>query len=1167
MHKLLSRIRIFAVSAGAFALAATAATAATAYDNGSVPVNTPDSARRLINDLLATHGEKGYPRGKEFLARLDALEKANPATPTAAPDKAALVALIREAALANPALDFDRILFVRRKPGPHGVGFMQLNSHSEDGITRTGWDNEIVLLSNLRAAAPALTPIYRHPGKAIMRDLDLHFDADRFLFATVNANGDWGVFEKSLATPAAPPRELTPNDQRGIQWFDPCYLPEEGAILAFSTAGVQGVPCENGGYKVSSLYRVENKPTTTTTTTATASAPHVRQLTFEQDSGWHPRTLNDGRVMYLRWQYTDTPHYFDRMLFTMLPDGRQQKALWGSGAYFPTAYKHARPVPGHPSMVLGVAGSHHGLAEQGRLLLVDPNLGTHYPFRHAPKTKQWGPEGAELEIPAQVYPASVTGCVQEIPGWGRDVVGNVKDGQGENQTYTFATPFPINEKYFLTSIRLRGQRNFAIYLADRFDNLVKLYEIPGENLFEPTPLIPRKRPPVIPDFVAPALANAAKSAAAVVAATPAPTAPAAAAPAVGLPHGTMLVTDVYDGRGLPEIPRGAAKSIRVIAYHFAFWRRGGHHSVGEHSSWDIKRILGTVPIEADGSAFFKVPANTPVALQVLDADGAAIQLMQSWTIAMPGEGVACAGCHESSNTTFVSRRVLAANKPPRELTPFYGPERPFSFETEIQPLLDRHCVGCHSDANAKALPIPSFIAHRPGEWQRDTAYRALHPYVRRPGPETFIETKVPMEFHVSGSELIQRLRRGHFGVEKRLDREAWERLYAWIDLNAPYRGAWNEANFEKLRLDLQLAYLGNTYNSEEAHRRAKRQLAANPVPQAAPVSAEKLRQLLAASRAPASVAATATATAAPVHFASVAAAAAGAGAAAELPRLTLTLASASAPDAPAIAFRRIPAGTVTLGSPDGFSDERPLSPVRIAKPYWIAETEITNAQYAAFDPVHDTGYTVETGKDHVAPGHIANHPDQPVARISWRQAMDYCQWLSKKTGKRVTLPTEAQWEHAARAGSATTFHFGPRDADFSAHANLADAGLRRTSRGYPGGSRIGRRSNFPNGYPFPLRDDRFADKWFTVDYVRQYAPNAWGLYDTIGNVWEWTRTSYAPYPYRDNDGRNDLNPATKKVARGGSHADRPRVIGSAVRLPYEAYQKVHNVGFRPIIEE
>jgi formylglycine-generating enzyme required for sulfatase activity len=200
--------------------------------------------------------------------------------------------------------------------------------------------------------------------------------------------------------------------------------------------------------------------------------------------------------------------------------------------------------------------------------------------------------------------------------------------------------------------------------------------------------------------------------------------------------------------------------------------------------------------------------------------------------------------------------------------------------------------------------------------------------------------------------------------------------------------------------------------------------------------------------------------------------------------------------------------------------------------------------------------------------------------------MKYCEWLSKQTGKKVTLPTEAQWEWAARAGTETAFYFGHRFVDFTYNANLADAGLRKTQQHHSGSewdgadrqrppnfiaqggsSLLKHRNYFPLESLYPLRDDRFTDKWFTVDYVKQYAPNPWGLYDVIGNVCEWTRSNYAPYPYNENDGRNDNDPAKKKVARGGSHADRPKVTGSATRLPYESYQKVYNVGFRPVILE
>ncbi|MDR0871593.1 MAG: SUMF1/EgtB/PvdO family nonheme iron enzyme, partial [Planctomycetaceae bacterium] len=1106
---------------------------------------------------------------------------------------------------ANPLLDFDKILCVRRKSRDtnsrnlRGSGFIALNAYTEDTISRKDWDNEICVLSNLRSE-PKLTPVYRHPNNGIMRDLDLHFDAKKVMFASINDKRNFAVFEVGLDGKNL--KELTPNDQTDVQWFDACYTAEDGVILAFSTAGMQGVPCVAGSQKVATLYRVSGGTRAAVDNNTRAASgiannsPLVRQLTFEQDSGWHPRLLNDGRIMYLRWQYTETPHYFDRILFTMQPDGRQQRALWGSGAFFPTAFKHPRPVPTHPSMILGVVSGHHSLPEAGRLMLVDPNLGTHYPFRHDPKTKEWGVPGTHSDIEGRVYPKEVTGCVQEIPGWGRDVIGDVYDNQGGDCKYTFAFPYPLNEKYFLVNMWLDHQGTWGIYLVDKFDNMVKLYDLPDAGLFEPVPLIPRERPPVLPDLTVP-----------------------------GEKEGTMFITNIYEGRGLnavsggvhSAIPKGKAKSLRVFSYHWAYWNTGNFHAIGQLSGYDIKRILGTVPIEEDGSVAFKVPANTPIAMQVLDEDGAAIQIMQSWTIAMPGENVSCVGCHEKTNDVTPTTTTIAARKPPRELTPFYGPPRPFGYATEVQPVLNKYCVKCHNDTNKKATSILSFaVGGAPDKWWDNQSYQSLNPFVRRPGTENDIATKSPMDYHASTSELVQRLRRGHYGVQ--LDKEAWDKLYTWIDLNAPYRGAWNSPKNETRRLELQKLYAGIDDNPEEEWRVASGELQVeNGV--ASEVAPEEINKLLkhnddgtgrftaSIGPLPKVIGDNVKAPNYPFNF-TEAKRRQNRLAAAQVPPLTATVAG--------IKFIKVPAGDFVMGSVDGFDDERPRCVVHIDKPFWIAESEITNEQYAQFDPEHDTGYEVEHGFDHVNPGYIANHPNQPVARVSWQEAMKFCDWLTTKTvgdrspsGRvgvladlpkspigdvaarrsatyRITLPTEAQWEWAARAGAEQAFFFGHRFADFSYYANLADAGLRKTNQSHEGAewdghdrrrpanfisqggsSLIKHRRFFPVGQIFPLRDDRFTDKWFTVDYVKQYEPNAWGLYDVIGNVWEWTRSDYAPYPYKDDDGRNSGDLTKKKVVRGGSHSDRSKVIGSAVRVPYETYQKVHNVGFRPIIEE
>jgi hypothetical protein len=815
--------------------------------------------------------------------------------------------------------------------------------------------------------------------------------------------------------------------------------------------------------------------------------------------------------MYLRWQYTETPHYFDRMLFTMQPDGRQQRALWGSGAFFPTAFKHPRPVPTHPSMILGVVGGHHSLPESGRLMLVDPNLGTHYPFRHDPETKEWGVPGTHSDIVPRVYPKEVTGCVQEIPGWGRDVIGDVYDNQGGDCKYTFAFPYPLNEKYFLVNMWLDHQGTWGLYLVDKFDNIVKLYDLPDAGLFEPIPLIPRERPPVRPDLTV-----------------------------AGEKEGTMFITNVYEGRGLngkypnaftPQIPKGKAKFLRIFSYHWAYWNTGNFTSIGQFSGYDIKRIIGTVPIEDDGSVAFKVPANTPISMQVLDEDGAALQIMQSWTIAMPGENVSCVGCHEKTNDVTPATTTIASRKPPQTITPFYGQPRPFGYATEVQPVLDKYCVKCHNDTNKKATGILSFaVGNPPDRWEQNQSYQSLNPFVRRPGTESDIATKSPMDYHASTSELVQRLRRGHYGVQ--LDKEAWDKLYTWIDLNAPYRGAWNSPKNESRRLELQKLYAGIDDNPEDEFRNVAVSRGNDiDIPQVSPDEINKLLKhnddgtshfTASIGALPKVVGDKVTVSGFPFRYNEAKqrqAALAPTGnfypdgiVAREIVVGTKKLNDNQSGDEHIkIRFVKIPAGDFVIGSIDGFDDERPRCVVHIEKPFWIAESEITNEQYAQFDSEHDTGYEGEHGFDHVNPGYIANHRNQPVARVSWQEAMKFCDWLTKKIERekvainekrtvRVTLPTEAQWEWAARAGTDQAFYFGHRFADFSYYANLADAGLRKTLQFHEGNdwdgqdrrrplnfisqggsSLIKHRRYFPVGSTFPLRDDRFTDKWFTVD--------------------------------------------------------------------------------------
>jgi formylglycine-generating enzyme required for sulfatase activity len=254
-----------------------------------------------------------------------------------------------------------------------------------------------------------------------------------------------------------------------------------------------------------------------------------------------------------------------------------------------------------------------------------------------------------------------------------------------------------------------------------------------------------------------------------------------------------------------------------------------------------------------------------------------------------------------------------------------------------------------------------------------------------------------------------------------------------------------------------------------------------------------------------------------------------------------------------------------MGDPAGHPDERPLSVVTIDRPFWMGRCEVTNRQFARFDPRHESGVEPMHGYQFGIHGYPAGGPDQPVVRVSWEQAMAFCDWLSAKTGRRFTLPTEAQWEYACRAGAATPMWYGDLDTDFSSFANLGDAKLREFALDTY--IRVHLVPN-PNKYDdWVPKDDRFNDGGFVSAPVGSYQPNPWGLYDVHGNVWEWTRSAMRPYLYRPDDGRNDPAAPAKRVVRGGSWYDRPERCRSAFRLAYQPYQCAFNVGFRVVMEE
>ena len=990
--------------------------------------------------------------------------------------------------LGNPLLDADKIVAVRYKLGSTArqamapsLGTQANNWSNQESARRSGFDAEIVELSNLRGDMQMKSIFKPIVPDASIADLRMHWDANRVMFTTLMGENDkrWNVYEVKLDGTGC--KKLIENEEPDLEFYDGTYLPD-GRIIANSNIGYQGVPCVSGDDPVGNmvLYTPEQK--------------NLRRLTFDQDANWNPVVMNNGRVMYTRWEYTDLTHYYSRIVMHMNPDGTENKALYGSGSMFPNSTFDIQPLPGHGSAFVGIISGHHGVARSGRLIIFDPTKGR----------------------------KNVQGMVQEIPHRNRPIQELIKDELVNGVWPQFVKPTPLNDKYFLVAAKLDPQSLWGLYLVDIYDNVTCLMQAEGEGYISPILVKETKTPPAIPDRVK-----------------------------LNEKEATIFIQDIYEGEGLRGIPRGTVKELRLHAYEYAYVKtRSDHNWHGIQSGWDIKRLLGTVPVEEDGSAIFKVPANTPISIQPIDKDGVAVQWMRSWVTGQPGEVVSCIGCHEDQNQIPIPKRVMASQKAAVPLKAPEGGVRSFTFDLEIQPILDRACIACHN-GEGKAFDLRGGKKDKLGY---GTSYLNIHPYVHRQGGEGDMVVLQPYEYHPNTSELVRILKKGHHNV-KLTDAE-WLKLYNWIDYNAPDKGYF-DANvlgkeiipyqgFDQIerRKELTDKYangMGVDWKKEIADY-ASYLKAQGPI---TPVMPEK---------------------AAPVKVKNVKAKGWPFDKAAikdMLAKETSNRKEVEIAPGVKINFVRIPAGEFVMGSYNGESDAYPTAKVKIDKPFWMGEMEITNQQFNAIYPDHDSRFVDQLWKDHVVQGYPANEPNQPVIRVNYNDAMDYCKQLSEKTGLNITLPTEAQWEWACRAGSDSDFWYGDMNTDFGKYENLADKTTLLFAVSGVDPKPMSPNSYWYKYYTYLPKEEGVDDGQLIQTGEKVYEANPFGLYNMHGNVSEWSRSDYVPYPY---------NPKTKltsdhKVVRGGSYIERPKFSTAYARKAYYPYQRVFNVGFRVIIED
>lgn len=716
------------------------ALAAPAGDSAAAELKGAETLRAAIADLAVSFPDR-YPKGAELLKSLDALEQRarGAAGPEVEKLQAELDSLRGEALIANPLVSGQPILFAVRKqyrPDHHNTETM-----FQTGEINTGsFDGGGALKSIDFAHGDRVTTLLEVP-EGVARDPEVHFDRKKIVFSLRhNRADDYHLYETSADGSGLV--QLTFGS--GVTDVDPIYLPG-GEIVFTSTREPKYCMCNR--HVMGNLFKMD------------ADGANLHQIAHSTLHEGHSALMPDGRILYDRWEYVDRNFGNAQGVWTVNPDGTHPLVYYGNSTDSPGAVLDARPIPGTDRIVATLSSCHD--RPWGAIGILDRRLGVD---GKPPVVRTWPPAAIDLV------------------------------DRGNYDTFTrvlpkYEDPYPLSDKYFLCSritsggdgsgISRRRKPNrrgkpagpgeqMGIWLLDVFGNEVLLHvEEPG--CFDPMPLGPRPRPPVIPSRV-----NFAEK------------------------EGTFYVADVYVGTGMEKIPRGTVKSLRVVqSPEKRFWTSpawdGGTGQQAPGMAWDDfnnKRILGTVPVEPDGSAYFSVPADQFVYFQLLDERGMMIQSMRSGTIARPGETTGCVGCHEGRRSAVPPRGEVprAMRRPPSIPAPWYGPPRKFNYLAEVQPVLDRHCVKCHDYGQeaGKRLNLAGDLG-----LIFNTSYVELRGkgYVRVVGAGP-APVQPPKSWGSHASPLVRLLLEGHKDAEidrqVRLDRESFDRLVTWIDINAPY---------------------------------------------------------------------------------------------------------------------------------------------------------------------------------------------------------------------------------------------------------------------------------------------------------------------------------------------------------------------------------------------
>jgi len=668
----------------------------------------------------------------------------------------------REITFKNPAIDFDSILFVDG-PYPQGSEWNHETRHRLGYMAVPG-----ARLMTMRGLHPGGEQQKLMPSEPLHGSFwrpDISYDGKKVLVSFKPHNEKtFNLYEINIDGTGL--RQLT----AGIfDDLDPIYLPDGKNIMFLTTRGYIYVRC---------------MPPTNAFVMARMALDGGEGVYITSRNGepeYTPSVLLDGRVIFTRWEYTDKPLWRAQSLWTMNPDGTQVQAFYGNQSVWPDLLKDARQIPGSHRIMF--TGSAHHDWYSGAIGIIDPTKGFNFP------------DGLTKVTQELVWPESGNGSVDPKES------DDYRTGGAYRAYYS---PYPLNEKDFLVSAH-RIMRNaegrqygekFVLMLMDVNGNR-ELIQEGVHHVWDARPIREREVPPMLIDRVNwTTMENRDR-------------------PGTGI----IYSNNVYENT--PVELHDRAKYLRIWSIEhktYTYWYKRNYASAGPEISMlqseGIKRIIGTVPIDEDGSVSFNAPSGLALHFQLLDKNHRALQTMRSFTGVQPGESRGCLGCHESMSrapVTATSGRAL--RRAPSDITPVPWVDNSVSFERYVQPALDKHCAECHQDPKHEAFAKfdatlrPGFLGFKEpyitllGSPTWGTPYRMPE---NLPGGFGWADTLMveafdqrdpvaystfaPMTKLSYRSRLVDRMASGnHHDVV--VDPENLLRVILWVDAMGPYYGA------------------------------------------------------------------------------------------------------------------------------------------------------------------------------------------------------------------------------------------------------------------------------------------------------------------------------------------------------------------------------------------